>query len=46
MNSYKLAYGKETLSFSLPTSLNVQEIEAKSQSANFGDRRGGSRRPS
>lgn len=29
MNRYKLAYGKETLSFSLPTSLNVQEIEAK-----------------
>ncbi len=29
MNSYDLAYGKETLSFRLPASLNVQEIEAK-----------------
>ncbi|TGE38431.1 nickel-dependent lactate racemase [Desulfosporosinus fructosivorans] len=29
MNNYDLAYGKEKLSFSLPDSLNVKEIEAK-----------------
>ncbi|HEY8910170.1 MAG TPA: nickel-dependent lactate racemase [Desulfosporosinus sp.] len=29
MNSFELAYGEETLSFRLPSSVNVQEIEAK-----------------
>lgn len=29
MNSFKLAYGHETLSFRLPSSVNVQEIDAK-----------------
>lgn len=33
MNNFELAYGKETLSFRLPFSMNVKEIEAKASQA-------------